>query len=437
MSTNTAPDEKVSVWVKIGLAVGVLVVAAAVTVLIWRGPEWIDGVNPAHLTSSDGPKATDVSGLRTAIAACVVGLVGLGTLCVTAVHNSTGRKRERAQFGLAQDQFNHAQGVQASNEARAQQQFELSQQQFELAQQQFQHSQDVQATNDAKAQQQFDLAQQQFDLARDTQSATREKDKEQAELVKEGQITDRYVKAVSLLDADGVTARMAGIYALERIMRDSEKDHETIVQLLAAFIRERSPVVDIPDDMPWKEAAVKNDVQAALTVLGHRPERQEDFLIDLQHVSLCQANLIQLRLEGVVFAFSNLSFAELTAARLARANFYRASLMSVTASGADLSRAHMQSARLDGGDFLGAKMADANLREARLSGADLRSVDMAGASLADAVLVDLEGQGHARVEVSQLLTATVVSGTLLPPDLRADPAMDEHIRDCDVLLGGI
>jgi len=325
--------------------------------------------------------------------------------------------------------------VQASNEAKAQQQFKLSQQQFELAQQQFQHSQEVQATNDAKAQQQFELAQQQFQLSRETQSATREKDKEQAELVKEGQITDRYVKAVSLLDADGVTARMAGIYALERIMRDSEKDHETIVQLLAAFIRERSPAVDIPDDMPWQEAMVTNDVQAALTVLGHRPERQEDFSIDLQHVSLCQANLIGLRLESVVFSFSNLSFARLEAARLAKANFYRAALMSVTAPGADLSKAHLQSARLDEGDFLGARMVKANLQEARLSGADLRDVDMAGASLVNAVLVDLEGRGHARVEVSQLLTATVVSGTLLPPDLRADPALIEHISDCDAQSG--
>ncbi|MFG2707405.1 hypothetical protein [Streptomyces sp. NPDC048386] len=54
---------------------------------------------------------------------------------------------------------------------------------------------------------------------------TRDKDREQAELTREGQVTERYVEAIKLLGSDNETERLDGIYALERIMKDSEKDH--------------------------------------------------------------------------------------------------------------------------------------------------------------------------------------------------------------------
>ncbi len=35
--------------------------------------------------------------------------------------------------------------------------------------------------------------------------------------------------------------RLGGIYALERIARDSPKDHWTIMEVLTAYVRENSP----------------------------------------------------------------------------------------------------------------------------------------------------------------------------------------------------
>jgi hypothetical protein len=62
------------------------------------------------------------------------------------------------------------------------------------------------------------------------------------ELTREGQITDRYTKAVEQLGNDkgqlGVT--LGGIYALERIAKDSERDHPTVMEVLSAFVREES-----------------------------------------------------------------------------------------------------------------------------------------------------------------------------------------------------
>ena len=60
-------------------------------------------------------------------------------------------------------------------------------------------------------------------------------------LARQGQVTDRYTKAIEQLGSDkGLDVRIGGIYALERIARDSPRDHPTIMEVLAAFIRDHS-----------------------------------------------------------------------------------------------------------------------------------------------------------------------------------------------------
>lgn len=59
-------------------------------------------------------------------------------------------------------------------------------------------------------------------------------------LSREGQVTDRYTKAIEQLGSDKLDVRIGGIYALERIARDSARDHPTVMEVLTAFIREHS-----------------------------------------------------------------------------------------------------------------------------------------------------------------------------------------------------
>jgi len=54
-------------------------------------------------------------------------------------------------------------------------------------------------------------------------------------------VTDRFIKAIEQLGSKELDARIGGIYALERVARDSEKDHRTVMEVLTAFIREHSP----------------------------------------------------------------------------------------------------------------------------------------------------------------------------------------------------
>jgi hypothetical protein len=58
-------------------------------------------------------------------------------------------------------------------------------------------------------------------------------------LSREGQVTDRYTTAIEQLGSDKLV-RIGGIYALERVARDSAKDHPTVMEVLTAFIREHS-----------------------------------------------------------------------------------------------------------------------------------------------------------------------------------------------------
>jgi hypothetical protein len=55
------------------------------------------------------------------------------------------------------------------------------------------------------------------------------------EIAREGQITDRFTKAIAQLGEQGpekLAVRLGGIYALERIARDSERDHWPMMEVL-------------------------------------------------------------------------------------------------------------------------------------------------------------------------------------------------------------
>ena len=59
-------------------------------------------------------------------------------------------------------------------------------------------------------------------------------------LGRQGQVTDRFSKAVDHLGDGQVAVRVGGVYALERIARDSAEDRDTVLFVLGAFVRERS-----------------------------------------------------------------------------------------------------------------------------------------------------------------------------------------------------
>jgi hypothetical protein len=92
----------------------------------------------------------------------------------------------------------------------------------------------------------------------------------------EGQITDRFSKAINQLGETGpenLAIRLGGIYAMERIAKDSEWDHWPIMEILTAYVREHAPRKEEEQNnqLPWGiRPKLAADIQAILMVIGRR-----------------------------------------------------------------------------------------------------------------------------------------------------------------------
>lgn len=206
-------------------------------------------------------------------------------------------------------------------------------------------------------------------------------------LTQQGQITDRYTKAIEQLGDEKLDVRLGGIYALERIAVDSERDHPTVVEVLSAFVRERA---DASRPENQVKARLATDIQAVLTVLSDLPHRLsgrgdlEGALLtgaELGRADLSGAWLEEVNLSGAQLSGANLSCAQLRSADLSGANLVEADLSGAELWGANLSGAQLRLADLSGAQLRGANLSRAQLWRADLSDAPLKEADLSGAEL--------------------------------------------------------
>lgn len=200
------------------------------------------------------------------------------------------------------------------------------------------------------------------------------------EVAQEGQITERFTRAIEHLgERTKLEVRLGGIYALERIARDSEKDHWPIMEVLTAYVRENAKWTE---ERPEKAPPLRADIQAVLTVLSRRTrEWDEGRSLDVQRTDLRRAhlvdahldraNLFAAHLEGAMLTGADLEKADLSAARLRGARLSLARL-----EGAMLMQAHLDVTSLEEAHLQGAWLQGASLKGADLRGADLRRVDL-------------------------------------------------------------
>src|SRR5215204_2392989 len=78
----------------------------------------------------------------------------------------------------------------------------------------------------------------------------------QVQILQQGQITERFTRAIDQLGHAQLDVRLGGIYALERIVRDSPADRATIGEVLTAFVRTHSPWLPQLDDQPAARAPI-------------------------------------------------------------------------------------------------------------------------------------------------------------------------------------
>jgi len=144
----------------------------------------------------------------------------------------------------------------------------------------------------------------------------------QLQATQDRQITDRFSKAIEHLGDETLAVRLGGIYALERIARDSERDHWTTMEVLTAYVRGNSPRAlrvnvqtgEIERYSVLTTPGVKPDIQTILTVIGRRNtahEQGQEYTLDLSGTYLITADL-----SGADFRGADLTRADLTRANL-------------------------------------------------------------------------------------------------------------------------
>ena len=109
-------------------------------------------------------------------------------------------------------------------------------------------------------------------------------------LSRESQVTDRYTKAIEQLGSKELDIRIGGIYALERIARDSARDHPVVMEVLQTFVREHSPAPFVRASEAEQGAGgvdhMQADIQAAVTVIGRRNYSYDRGTLDLYGTDL-------------------------------------------------------------------------------------------------------------------------------------------------------
>ncbi|WP_420117271.1 pentapeptide repeat-containing protein [Micromonospora sp.] len=222
---------------------------------------------------------------------------------------------------------------------------------------------------------------------------TNEANREQQRLTAQGQITDRFSKAIEQLGqagAEKIDVRLGAIYALERIMRDSAADQPAVVDILTTFVRVHAPAPAWPKPMPTlfppQDSPARSnppvDIQAALTVLSRRDSNRDGTVgagvedPSPRRLNLSNTDLIGADLSGADLSRANLRGAYLLDADLSNANLANANLNEANLRGADLGRANVRDAALLRADLRGASLEDADLGAAMLFGADLRGTDL-------------------------------------------------------------
>ncbi len=253
-------------------------------------------------------------------------------------------------------------------------------------------------------------------------------------LSREGQVSERYTKAIEQLGSDKLDVRIGGIYALERVARDSARDQPTVMEVLTAFIREHSHDQWPPLDPGAEERkrSTRPDILAAFTVVGRRAVEHDIQPIDLHGAFLSGARLravdlrgarlrdahvsgarrmrprtaasirarlrateVRMRPRGAVLSGADLAHADLSGAHLSYvdlngAHLSYADLSSVELFGADLTRANLTHANLTHANLTYANLSGANFSDADLSGASLGGANISGAYLGDADLSDVD-----------------------------------------------
>jgi hypothetical protein len=207
------------------------------------------------------------------------------------------------------------------------------------------------------------------------QQATSRQVADQLAVTRQGQVGERFSRAIAQLDSDAIDVRLGGLYELEQLARPETKAPErrlVIIEVLAAYIRQHYKT-------PTPKAAFRKppeDLGAAFTIIGRRSIQDGDPRADLRKLVLGPVDLSNVILRSVDLDGADLSGTDFGDAELRGAEFNGADLGGVDLRDVYLFLADLREADLSGTDLSGVNFGGADLRGADLRGAELQVIRM-------------------------------------------------------------
>jgi hypothetical protein len=187
----------------------------------------------------------------------------------------------------------------------------------------------------------------------------------QLELSQNGQIAERFTRAIDQLASKSADVRVGGIHGLEQIAGHSDRDAPAIYRILATYVRAHARLPSRPSEGQEPDGTSAGatslrdrapDVQEAITVIGRRPlpsdgpDALEPTVPAWERRTLL---LDRTDLSGALLIGANLTYMHLTGACLRKAELTGAHLQSAVLYGVDL-----REALLDGANLTGALLDD-------------------------------------------------------------------------------
>jgi Pentapeptide repeats (8 copies) len=203
----------------------------------------------------------------------------------------------------------------------------------------------------------------------------------QIRLAREGQITERFTRAVDQLGSKELPVRVGGIYALERIVFDSARDRVAIAEIFSTYLRQPPNPSAGSHSKHLVSAGMPPDVQAVLRVLARRKPEPWEPPLDLSGVNWQGFDFapfgVPFPLRGAIFTGAHLEQVSLRASELTDANFIdafldQADFQSIVQSfrikhRTQIARAKFQGVHAGGALFTGANLSEAWFEDAVLT----------------------------------------------------------------------
>ena len=278
----------------------------------------------------------------------------------------------------------------------------------------------------------------------------------QAKTAQRGLLNERYQKGAEMLGSDVLSVRLAGIYALQRLVTEHpEQYHLQVMRLFCAFVRLPTKDQTLESGQtpirPGSLLGLRQDVESVMDAIGSRNstgialERKADYRLDLRGADLPEVQILNSDLSRAMFHHSNLSGIHVANTDLTGAFFRDADMSEAQFYDVSFTGAHLASANLSGAMLQEAEMVRMSLHNVSLSGANLGRANLSGSILQNAKLskawldhANLSGAIFLRADLSRslLIGADLSGARMLDTDLTSANISDANISGVQFSLDG-